>query len=71
MKSRRYDPDRYSRCPIGRSPASCDIRRGCAYWDLDIDFCIYTKMKEEERRRRKEEGFDGANLMERMRINKA
>ena len=26
---------RYDVCPIGRDPASCSVRRGCRYWDVE------------------------------------
>ena len=60
----------YDRCPIGRVPEECDIRRGCTHWDVDLDICMYTREKKEERQKQKTAGFDGSDITERIRINK-
>ena len=67
MAKKKYKPN-YDRCPIGRDPEICDIRRGCTHWDIDLDLCMYQAQKEQERKQRSEEGFDGSAIMERIKI---
>ncbi|MBA7530336.1 hypothetical protein ES705_22539 [subsurface metagenome] len=62
---------RYDLCPIGHDPENCPIRRGCSYWDIDTDLCVYLVTKREEQERRRVEKFDAFDEAQNtIRINK-
>jgi len=62
-QGKKYDPAKYDRCPIGRDPEVCDIRRGCTHWSISLDCCTYHEEKEQQRKQRSEEGFAGSDVI--------
>lgn len=55
-------------CVIDADPLHCWVREQCHYWNRDTAQCDYKTAQNEEKKQRNEEAFDGAAIMERIRI---